>query len=349
MKIITQQLPVDQLGFGAFFCPWMLVAKYQNSAWQNWEISPAESFSIDPAAKVLHYGQEIFEGMKAYRQPSGKIQLFRPQDYIARMQNSAKILAMPGYPEKPFLEGLQTLVKKCADLIPEEPGSLYLRPTMIGLTPTLGVAAATEYLFYILASPVGGYFGKFLKDVPHSITVKISEQYIRAAKGGLGSAKTGGNYAASLRALLEIKKEGFDNVLFLDAQKREFLEELSGMNIFVVKDQTIITPPLGDTILPGVTRKTLLQLAPELGLKAQESPLNVNEVISGLKSGNITEVFACGTASAVTAIRELNYKNDTFTVGNGTPGPVSQKLFSKLTGLHYGRVEPKDASWILNT
>jgi branched-chain amino acid aminotransferase len=273
--------------------------------------------------------------------------LFRPDANIRRMTQSAAIMAMIDYPENEFMDALKAITVKCKEFVPQQPGALYLRPTMIGTTSTLGVVPSIEYQFFILASPVGGYFGDIQSDKPAMITVEVSETYVRAVRGGLGTAKTGANYAASLRAVSESKKKGFTNVLFLDAIDRKYLEELSGMNVFVVIDGVLRTPTLGDTILPGVTRDSIIHLAKDAGIPFKEEKISIQDIVSGLQSGKTTEIFACGTASAVTGISHIGWRGEKLAINGGNAGPVSTKLYQALTSMHAGRI--KDTrGWLVN-
>ncbi len=346
LNTIDELLPLSQLGFGKWYGKLMVEAVYKNGEWKPWTISNVHQLELHPGAKTLHYSQEIFEGLKAYRQPSG-IFMFRPTANIQRMSRSAEALAMPPFPEDAFLESLKTLVSKLSHLTPELPGSLYLRPTMIGSSSSLGVAPASEYLFYILACPVGGYFGDVTSDKPATISIWISDQHVRAVRGGLGAAKTGANYAASLRAVAESKKLGFNNVLFLDAIERRYLEELSGMNVFVVEKGVLKTPPLGDTILAGVTRDSLLKIAHHLKMEVRECPIAVDELLKGLSTGDVSEVFACGTASVVTSIGELGWKGERMRVGSGQPGPVATELYRSLCAIQSGSLPALAPDWLV--
>jgi branched-chain amino acid aminotransferase len=346
LNSIDELLPLSQLGFGKYYGKYMIEATYKDGQWQPWALTDLHKFEMHPGSKTLHYAQEIFEGLKAYKQAGG-IAMFRPDANIKRMSRSAEYLAMPPYPEAEFMEGLKALVNKLSHLTPELPGSLYLRPTMIGNSISLGVAPASEYLFYILACPVGGYFGDVSSDKPSTISIWISDKHVRAAHGGLGAAKTGANYAASLRAVAESKKLGFTNVMFLDAVERRFLEELSGMNVFVVDRGVLKTPPLGDTILAGVTRDSLIKIAKHLKIEVQETPIAVDEMLKGIASGGVTEVFACGTASVITSIAELGWRGERIRVANGQAGPVATKLYQSLCGMHAGTTAPISPEWLV--
>ncbi len=345
-KTIDELIPTEKLGFGNYYGKLMLEAHYKDGEWKPWTISNVHALELHPGAKALHYAQEIFEGLKAYKQPNG-IFMFRPEANISRMSKSAEYLAMPPYPEDQFLEGLKTIVSKTKHLVPELPGSLYLRPTMIGRSSNLGVAPAAEYIFYVLTSPVGGYFGDVSTEKPSCISIWASDVHVRAVRGGLGAAKTGANYAASLRAVAESKKRGFNNVMFLDAIERKYVEELSGMNVFIVEDGIIKTPSLGDTILAGVTRDSLIKIAKHEGLPISEEPIAIDELLAGLASGKVSEVFACGTASVVTSISKLGWKNEEITIAGGVPGPMATRLFKSLMGIQSGHAEAFDPSWLV--
>jgi branched-chain amino acid aminotransferase len=339
MNVVTKLPPLSELGFGLYFAPEMALSKYERGQWSPVEIVPLQNLSLHPAAKVLHYAQEIFEGLKAFkRSENGKVEttLFRPQDNIRRMSKSAELMAMPPFPEEKFLKCLIELVGRSPQLIPENPGALYLRPTMVGTSTQLGVAPAQEYLFYVLASPVGGYFGSVQGDQPAQINVWVSETHVRAAPGGVGAAKTGANYAASLRPVAEAKKRGFSNVLFLDAIHHRNLEELSGMNVFAVLGGQLKTPLLGDTILDGVTRKSLIQIAQSLGISCSEENISIEELIAQSNQASC-ELFACGTGASVTSIGELGFKEKIHKIGTGKPGPITTKLYQALLQIQTGQ------------
>ncbi|MBS1984042.1 MAG: branched-chain amino acid aminotransferase [Bdellovibrionales bacterium] len=347
MNIVQKLPPLGELGFGKYFAPWMIVSHYRDGHWTSWNLTTTEDFHISPADKVLHYAQEIFEGLKVFKLNDGSAALFRPEKNIRRMARSSEILAMPAYPEADFLDGMIALSRKCKDLVPNEPGALYLRPTMIATSTTLGVAPSQEYSFFILASPVGGYFGDTQSDKPAGVSVLVSQDHVRAVRGGLGEAKTGANYAASLRAVSEAKKQKYDNVLFLDAIDRCKLEELSGMNVFVVDGGVLKTPKLGDTILRGITRETLLHLAKLENIPTEETDIDVHELIAGLGRGTITEIFACGTGASVTAITELGWKGERLPVAGKRVGDISTRLYRRLLGIQTGRLPAPEANWLV--
>lgn len=347
MNVIERLPEGTDLGFGKYFAPQMLYAEYTDGRWSPARLTSVKDFHIAPAARVLHYAQEIFEGLKAFRQTDGSIAMFRPLENIRRMAVSSDYLAMPVYPEKDFLNGLCELVRTSKHLVPKDPGSLYLRPTMIGTDSALGVAPASNYIFFTLASPVGGYFGSVAGGGPASVSVLATSEFVRACPGGLGTAKTGANYAASLKAVAHAKKQGFNNVLFLDAIKHRYLEELSGMNVFVVEGGVLKTPKLGGTVLKGVTRDSLLKLAQGDGVRTEETDIDIEDLVAGFRAGRITEMFACGTGAAITAITELGWKGEKLAVGDKAPGRLTRSLYEKLIGIQAGRVKAPAADWLV--
>jgi branched-chain amino acid aminotransferase len=346
MKIITEPVPVESLGFGQYFAPLKATSRYSAGQWSPVEYSPEMSIQLGSAAKVLHYAQEIFEGLKAYKQKD-QLALFRPHANIKRMTLSAQIMAMPEFPEEMHLEILKDMTRRLSDFVPEKPGALYLRPAMIGTTDSLGVSAADEYEFFVIASPVGAYFKGFSMDKPLAVKIKIEEERSRAAAGGTGAAKTGGNYAASLKAIKKAKVEGYENVLFLDARERTFVEELGGMNFFLVEEGVLKTPPLGDTILAGVTRDSVLKLAKSLSIPCSEEMISAPEMIEKIKTGKITETFACGTAATISAISHLGWKGSPLQVGSGEAGPVANQIYKELSDIHYGTKASPEQGWIV--
>ncbi|MCQ9155674.1 branched-chain amino acid aminotransferase [Acidomonas methanolica] len=321
--------------FGRVFTDHMVVVRYSDEkGWHDAKVTARRPLSIDPAASVLHYAQEIFEGMKAYRLKTGGIATFRPEANARRFRDSAARMAMADLPEELFVEGVDQLVRIDADWVPHGEGqSLYLRPFMISDDVFLGVKPASEYLFIVIACPVGAYFSG------GAVSVWVSEAYTRAAPGGTGAAKCGGNYAASLVAQSEAKAHGCDQVLFLDSRERRFIEEMGGMNVMLLRDDdTLVTPPLTGTILPGITRASILTLAAESGMKVEEVPLDINEVFEGAASGRYREAFACGTAAVVTPIGRFRRTEGEAVFGDGeTAGQVTLKLKTMLTDLQAGR------------
>ncbi len=338
MTILEKLKPVSELGFGQYFCPQYYRVFYRNGQWEKGEILPYRGLDLDPGAKVLHYGQEIFEGLKAYKSALGKNLLFRPDANWERLNRSAQILSMPDLPRDIFMESVQSLTRACRDFVPESPGTLYLRPTLIGISPTLGVAPSKDYLYFVIASPVGGYFGSTGDSgKPAAVSLWVTHEHVRAVRGGLGAAKAGANYAASLRAVGEAKKRGFANVLFLDALERKYLEELSGMNIFIVEKGVLKTPLLGDTILAGITRDSILKIAQAEQIPLQECQISIEQLLRGIKNGDVTEVFACGTGAAITAITEIGWHDEKYSVANKEVGPLSCRLYQKLSNIQFGK------------
>jgi branched-chain amino acid aminotransferase len=325
-------------GFGNVFTDHMVTIRYtEGKGWHDATLGPRGPIALDPAAAVLHYAQEIFEGLKAYRLPDGGIGSFRPDANARRFNQSAARLAMPAIPEELFVESIRQIVRADAGWTPTaDKGSLYLRPFMFADEAFLGVRPAKSYLFCVIASPVGAYF----KGGKDAVTLWVSHDYVRAVPGGTGAAKCGGNYAASLLPQAHGIEEGCDQVLFLDAVERRYIEELGGMNImFVMNDQTIITPPLDGSILPGITRDSLIALAGEAGYRVREERYSFEQWEEDSRSGALKEAFACGTAAVITPIGEVRSKKGGFVIGNGAGGDVARLLKEKLVGIQYGRVE----------
>lgn len=323
-------------GFGRVFTDHMAVITHSaDKGWHDAKICPRAPFAIDPATAVLHYAQEIFEGMKAYRLADGGTGLFRPDANARRFRSSAERMAMMPLPEPLFLESVRQLVRVEQAWIPEvEGGALYLRPFMIASEVFLGVKPSTDYIYAVIASSVGGYF----KGDASAISLWVSQDYTRAAPGGTGAAKCGGNYAASLAAQSEAIAKGFDQVVFLDAAERRWIEELGGMNLFFVfADGRIVTPPLTGTILPGITRDALMALARDAGLTVEEQPYAIDQWQADSESGRLTETFACGTAAVVTPVGTVTRGDASFTIGAGGPGQVTAMLKDKLVAIQRGR------------
>lgn len=325
-------------GFGKVFSDHMVTINWSaDKGWHDALIRPREPFQVDPASAVLHYAQEIFEGMKAYRMADGSLALFRPEQNARRFNQSAERMAMPELPESLFIEAVEALVHTDEDWVPEGDGSFYLRPFMFASEAFLGVRPANEYVFCVIGSTVGAYFKGGYK----TVSVWISQEYTRAAPGGTGAAKCGGNYAASLVATAEAFRNGCDQVVFLDAVERKWVDELGGMNIFfVMDDKTIITPPLG-TILPGITRESIMRLAREAGYTVSETPYSFDQWKEDAASGRLREAFACGTAAVIAGIGTVKYPGGTFAIGNSGDGEVTSELRNKLIGIQRGAVEDK--------
>ncbi len=331
-------------GFGSHFSDHMVSIDWdETQGWHNATIGPRQPIPLDPAAAVLHYAQEIFEGLKAYRQKDGGIALFRPEANAARFNNSAERLAMPALPEALFLEAIRSQVAADRDWFPDvDGGSLYLRPFMIATEAFLGVRPAKQYKFLVIASPAGNYF----KSGAPAVSIWVSD-YTRAAPGGTGAAKCGGNYAASLVPQGEALARGHDQVVFLDAAERKWIEELGGMNLyFVFADGSLITPPLTGTILPGITRDSIMHLAREEGLEVREERYSLDQWREDSASGRLVETFACGTAAVVTPVGKVAGRDGEFTVGSGGPGQLTGRLKARLVAIQRG--EATDAhGWVV--
>ncbi|MFW9908072.1 MAG: branched-chain amino acid aminotransferase [Candidatus Thorarchaeota archaeon] len=328
---------VLNLAFGSMFTDHMFIMEYKDGVWKNPHIKPYTPLAIDPAALVLHYGQGIFEGMKAYRRGE-RIFLFRPEKNMERLNVSAARMVMPEIDIDLVLHALSELLKIEKDWIPTQNGtSLYIRPTMIATETKLGVKPSSEYLFYIILSPVGPYFREGFSP----IGIYVADEHVRAANGGTGSAKTMGNYAASLLAGTQAKQAGYSQVLWLDAKERRYLEEVGTMNIVVVFEEEIATPPLSGTILPGITRDSVLLILKDWGHIVRERQISIDEVLEGISTGKVKEIFGCGTAAIIAPVGALCYRNAEYCVANGEIGSLTQKLFDYLTGVQCGEVDDK--------
>ena len=325
------------LVFGKAMTDHMFLVDYdEGQGWHDPRIVPYGPLQIDPAAKVLHYAEEIFEGLKAYRTADGSIQLFRVMDNIQRMNDSADRLCMPQIPAELALAGITELVKLEQDWVPHEKDtSLYIRPFMIGLDPALGVHSSHHVQFIVIVCPVGAYYPEGLNPVK----IYIEDEDVRAVKGGTGMAKTGGNYAASLRAGNRAEKKGYTQVLWLDGVHRKYIEEVGAMNVMFKVAGKILTPDLNGSVLPGITRRSILQLAEDMGIKASERRISMEEVAEGIRSGNLIEAFGSGTAAVISPVGEFYWNGEHLQVGDGNIGPVSQKFYDTLTGIQYGEIE----------
>ena len=340
-----KQKPTDEskLGFGKIFTDHMLLIDYEEGkGWHDARVLPYGNLSLDPASMVLHYGQEIFEGTKCYRTPEGGFQLFRVRDNFERMNRSAERMGMPNIDVDLCMDGLMALLSVDKDWTPHAAGtSLYIRPTMIATDPFLGVAASKRYLFYILLSPVGAYYASGLAPVG----IYVEDKLVRAVRGGVGFAKTGGNYAASILAGDKAKHQGFAQVLWLDGVEQKYIEEVGSMNMMFVFGNKLVTPALNGSILPGITRDSVLKLAKGMGLEVEEKRISIDEVMEGAHSGKLTEAFGTGTAAVVSPVNRINYRGDDEKIGDGNIGPITQKLYDTLTGMQTGRV-PDTMGWI---
>lgn len=328
----------NNLGFGVHFTDYMFLMKWdRDKGWHDAEICPYQDFKMNPAAMVLHYGQAIFEGLKAYRNKEDEILLFRPNDNFERMNESAIRMCMPRIPVDKVIKSLKALLYLEKDWVPSTPGStLYIRPTMIAVEPMLGVKPADNYYFFIIMSPVGAYYPEGFNPTK----IYVSDKYVRAVKGGVGEAKTAGNYAASLYASEEAKKAGYTQVLWLDACEKKYVEEVGTSNIFFLINDELITPPLEGSILSGLTRDSVITLAKEWGINVCEKQITIDEVIAASKDGSLKESFATGTAAVISPVGELFYKDEKVMINNGVTGELSQKLYDELQGIQFG--EKKD-------
>lgn len=332
-------------GFGKYFTDHMVRIDWSvDKGWHNAKLQPYGSIELQPSTSVLHYGQAIFEGLKAYRMPDGSIVTFRPEQNARRFQDSAERIAMPKLPEDAFLEAIRLLVEADADWVPPAGGeeSLYLRPLMFSTESTLGVHPSNSYTFLLMASPAGAYFSGGINPV----TVWISHEYVRAAPGGTGAAKFAGNYAASLAAQQQAEEKGCDQVVWLDAVERTYIEEMGGMNLaFIYPDETadagvrLVTPALSGSLLPGITRKSLLQAAEDLGMNVEERRISTADWKNDAESGAMSEAFACGTAAVITPVGFVKSAEGEFEVNGGKTGEWTMKLRERLTGIQHGEVE----------
>ncbi|MEV4433782.1 branched-chain amino acid aminotransferase [Streptomyces sp. NPDC049555] len=324
-------------GFGRHFTDHMVTVKWtEGRGWHDAQLVPYAPLSIDPANMTLHYAQAIFEGLKAYRQPDGSVATFRPEENAKRFAASARRLAMPELPVETFIEACDVLVRQDKEWVPASgEQSLYLRPFMFATEVGLGVRPSNEYLFVVIASPAGAYFPGGVKPV----SVWLSQEYVRAAPGGTGAAKCAGNYAASLVAQAQAAEHGCDQVVWLDAVERNWIEEMGGMNLYFVYGNRIVTPSLTGTLLPGITRASLLQIAADLGYEVSEGRISVDDWKDGNADGTLTEVFACGTAAVITPVGSVKSTTGNWTVGDGQPGEVTMRLRKALLDIQTGAAE----------
>lgn len=332
----------DELGFGRVFTDRMFTMEWEEGkGWHNATISKYENLSLDPATLVFHYGQEIFEGLKAFATPDGDILFFRPQENVKRFNLSANRLCMPELNEEEMMQAIIELVKVESRWIPRKKGSaLYIRPTMISTEVGLGVRPSNKYLFFVILSPVGPYFREGFKPV----SLLVTDEYVRAAHGGVGEAKTGVNYAASLYAQHQAKDRGFKEVLWLDSSEHRYIQEVGAMNMFFVIDGVVTTPALDGAILHGVTRKSVLALAESLGYKTAERKVDIHEVVEAISAGKLTEAFGSGTAASISPVGSLNYRGKDYVIGDRQVGPVAQALYSELQAIQYGE-KPDTFGW----
>lgn len=327
----------NPLVFGTIFTDHMFEMDYiEGQGWIDPRVVPYHSLELDPSAMVFHYGQEMFEGLKAYKAEDGRILLFRPDKNIERANRSNRRLCIPEIPADLFLEALKTVVKVDEDWIPTKEGtSLYIRPFVIATDPFLGVRPSYTYKFLIILSPVGAYYESGINPVK----IWIEDEYVRAVKGGIGEAKTGGNYVASLASQMKAHEEGYSQVLWLDGVHRKYIEEVGAMNIFFKINGTVVTPQLNGSILPGVTRDSVIALCREWGIPVEERLISVEEVVASAESGEMEECFGTGTAAVVSPVGELRYENEHMEITGGNIGPLTQRIYDTITSIQLGKAE----------
>ncbi len=331
--------PADEtkLGFGHIFTDYMCIMDYETGkGWHDARIVPYGNLELSPAALCLHYGQEVFEGLKAYRRADGEIQLFRPEENFKRLNSSNNRLVIPELPVEDAMEGLMALLKVEKDWVPSAEGaSLYIRPFIIAVDPFLGVKPGDMYKFIIILSPSGAYYASGLDPVK----IYVESKYVRAVRGGMGYTKTGGNYAASLIGQDEAHKEGYSQVLWLDGVEQKYIEEVGAMNIMFVIDGEIVTPELQGSILPGITRKSVLELTKSWGMKVSERRITIQEIADAYDNGKLDEVFGTGTAAVISPVGHLKWGDKVMTINNNKIGPISQKIYDTMTGIQWGKLE----------
>jgi len=329
----------DALGFGSVFTDHMFLMKYNEElGWHEPSIVPYGPVMMEPSYMVLHYGQETFEGMKAYLGPNNEALLFRPKMNAKRLNTSNKRLCIPEIPEELFLRGISELVKLDKKWIPSEPGtSLYIRPFVYATDPSLMVYPSSTYMFIVILSPVGTYY----KEGINPVKIYVETKYVRAAVGGVGFVKTGGNYGASLLAQEEAKKKGYSQVLWLDSKEHKYIEEVGTMNVFFVINNVLVTPELSGSILPGVTRDSVITIANAMGIKVVERKITIDELIDASKNGSLSEAFGTGTAAVISPIGELSYKDTSIVINDNCIGKWSRKMYDTITGIQTGQIDDK--------
>ncbi len=341
LKLATtlKEKPQDQskLGFGRFFTDHMFIMNYdEGKGWHSPRIEPYAPLALDPAAMCLHYGQEIFEGLKAYPSQDGRILLFRPQENFKRLNESNDRMVIPPIDEEFALKSLIELIKVEKDWIPTAEGtSLYIRPFVIAVDPFLGVHPGKQYLYIVILSPVGAYYSGGLNPV----NIYVESNYVRAVRGGVGMAKTGGNYAASMKGQAEAEKQNYSQVLWLDGIERKYIEEVGAMNIFFVIGDELVTPALTGSVLSGITRKSVIEIAKSWGMKVSERRISIDEVSDAYDKGLLKEVFGSGTAAVISPVGHLRYQDKVMIINDGKIGSVSQKMYDTLTGIQWGKIE----------
>ena len=333
----------SKLGFGQHFTDHMFMMDHDpDKGWHDARIVPHAPLSLDPAAMALHYGQAVFEGLKAYRGKDDGVYLFRYRDNFERLNRSCDRLEIPQFPEDLAAEGCKELVLLDRDWIPRTRGtSMYIRPTVVAVDPFLGVRPSNRYLFFIIVGPVGAYYPEGFNPVK----IWVSEEYVRAVRGGVGEAKCAGNYAGSLKAQVTAQKAGYTQVMWLDALERKYVEEVGTMNMFFVLGDEVVTSGLTGSILPGITRRSVIHLCKEWGLKVSERPLSIDEVIQGTRDGTLKEAFGSGTAAIISPVGRISYRGEEHVVGGDSVGELSQRLYDTILGMQYGEIPAPDG-WV---
>ena len=336
--------PSDQLGFGSVFTDHMFVMDYtEKDGWHNARIVPYGPISLSPAASVLHYGTEVFEGLKAYRRPDGGVQLFRPWENIARLNRSCERLGLPQVDPDDALQAIKEVVRVDQDWVPSDPGtSLYIRPTMIANENFLGVHPSKKYIFFVILSPVGSYYAHGLEPT----RIYVEDVFNRAALGGTGECKCGGNYAASLLAAEVAKQKGYEQVLWMDAKEKKYVGEVGSMNMFFVLDGKVVTPWLDGTILPGITRDSAIKVLKHAGYTVEERAVSIDELEKDYQEGKLNEAFGTGTAAVISPVGTIGYKDDVMTINDGKMGKITGWLYDTLTGIQYGRIKD-EFGWVV--
>jgi branched-chain amino acid aminotransferase len=331
------------LAFGRTFTDHMAIVNYEaDKGWFDPRVVPYGPLTFDPAAAVLHYGQELFDGLKAFRGADGQVRVFRIDRHARRMHDGGARLCMPAVDDELFIEAVRGLVRADRDWVPSSPGtSLYIRPTMVATEPFLGVRPSKQYLFYVIASPVGGYGGQVFTPA----RIWVEDKYVRAAVGGLGAVKSGANYAASLLAAEEAKARGYAQVLWTDAANHRYFEEVGTMNLVVRIGDEFVTPPLGGSILGGVTRDSIITLLRGWGLPVSERPISIDELLAAHRNGALREVFGCGTAAVITPVGELGWRGEKLIINGGEAGETARRLYDAITDIQYGRA-PDPHGWM---
>lgn len=338
-KTLKEKPDQNNLGFGTYFTDHMFMMDYtEGVGWHDARIVPYAPIAMDPATMVLHYAQETFEGLKAYRNPKGEITLFRPEMNARRMINSNKRICMAELPEDMFVEAVEAIVKYEQDWIPTaKDTSLYIRPFMFASEASVGVHPAKSYTFVIILSPVGSYYPEGVNPVK----IWVEDEYVRAVKGGTGFTKCGGNYAASIAAQVKAESHGYTQVLWLDGVHRKYVEEVGTMNVMFLIDDTVVTAPLEGSVLPGVTRDSIIHILKDWGYKVEERELSIDELMEAGRNGKLKEAFGTGTAAVISPVGQLYYKGEEIVINDFKTGELTQKLYDTLTGIQWGRLEDK--------